>query len=78
MLDRAPRDIPVGSDWDSAIPAAISSCRCFLLIFSGNADASRWVKSELNLANDERKPTIPLRIEDIKPANLRIYLAGIN
>ena len=60
----APRDIPPGADYGDVIDEAIVSCRLFILIFSGPATLSQWVKGELNLAFTERKIIIPYRIDE--------------
>lgn len=71
----APRDIAEGSTWPLSIPPAITGCRCFLLVFSGNSDTSYWVMKEITIAAGERKPILPLRIEDIKPGRLALFLS---
>ena len=60
----APRDIPPGADYGDVIDEAIVSCRLFILVFSGPATLSQWVKGELNLAFTERKIIIPYRIDE--------------
>ena len=60
----APRDIPPGADYGDVIDEAIVSCRLFVLVFSGPAALSQWVKGELNLAFTERKIIIPYRIDE--------------
>ena len=60
----APRDIPHGADYGDVIDEAIVSCRLFILVFSGPATLSQWVKGELNLAFTERKIIIPYRIDE--------------
>lgn len=60
----APRDIPPGADYGDVIDEAIVGCRLFVLVFSGPAALSQWVKGELNLAFTERKIIIPYRIDE--------------
>ena len=60
----APRDIPPGADYGDVIDEAIVGCRLFVLVFSGPATLSQWVKGELNLAFTERKIIIPYRIDE--------------
>ena len=60
----APQSIPAGSNYAREIPAAIKSCKVFLLIVTSRSQESQWVPKELSLALTERKCVIPFMIED--------------
>lgn len=59
----APRNIPPGSDHGDEIDDAIKSSKVVVVIFSETAAASQWVKGELNIAFEEQKTIIPVRID---------------
>jgi hypothetical protein len=74
----APRDVPVGADWDASIVEALSTSRVMILVWSSHSDQSKQVKREVALALDELGVTvIPFRIESIAASKLRYYLSGI-
>ena len=74
----APRNVPVGADWDTSIMEALAASRAMILVWSKHSDQSRHVKREVALALDEMEVTvIPFRIESIEPSKLRYYLGGI-
>lgn len=60
----APRDIPVGNEYDDLIMEAIMSCNCVVLVFSETASKSRYVKAEINIAFAKGKPILPLRVDE--------------
>lgn len=71
----APESIPMGGDYANAIPLAIENCSVFLLILSENAQASKWVPKELDLAITFDKRVIPFQIDDglmTRPFNFRL------
>ena len=77
----APRNIIKGGggDYDTQIDNAIKDCRAFILLLSKNSDISKQVKRELKLALDDYdKGVFPLRIDDVKPDNLRYLLGTIH
>lgn len=71
----APRDVPPGTPFDSAIQDAIQECSAVLLLFCANSDRSRHVKRELILGDSAGRPIIPLRLEAIDPGELAYHLA---
>lgn len=74
----APRNVPVGADWDASIMEALAASRVMILVWSSHSDQSKQVKREVALALDEIGVTvIPFRIESIKPSKLLYYLSGI-
>lgn len=74
----APRDIPIGADWDASLMEALSASRVMILVWTTHSDQSKQVKREVALALDEIGVTvIPYRTEAIDPSKLRYYLSGI-
>ena len=74
---KAPEDIPMGSNWDTAIVEGLNACQVVVLLFSKDADDSIYVKKEMNMAFHFELPVIPFRIEDAEPWKLLVYLAGV-
>ena len=73
----APRDIPMGSSYQSEIVRAIEECRAVLLLFSKATNESEHVLREVELAAQGTKPIYPLRIDATEPAGgLRYMLAN--
>src|SRR5687767_15383594 len=63
----APRDIPPGTSWGSAIIEGIEDSRVMLLVFSEHATKSDQVLRELERAVAKRVPIVPVRIDDAPP-----------
>ncbi|SDY14542.1 TIR domain-containing protein [Geodermatophilus africanus] len=59
----APRDIPVGSEWATAIVDGIRRSRLLVVVFSVRSCASPEVYREVELASRERKPMLTVRID---------------
>jgi TIR domain-containing protein len=75
----APRDVEPGAEWAASIMDAIEQCRVMVLIFSGNANASKQVQREVQSAFDQNKPVIPLRVENIEPGkSLKFYMNSVH
>lgn len=76
----APRDVPLGTNYEDAIIDAISVSRLMLLILSSHSNKSEHVKREIQNACLEDSPTqiLPLRVDDA-PLNktLRYYLSSL-
>lgn len=60
----APRDIPAGAQYGDLIDDAIKSCQVVVVLFSETAAVSQWVKSEMNIAFDEQKVIVPVRLDN--------------
>jgi TIR domain/Protein of unknown function (DUF2628) len=60
-------DIVPGKSYPEQIEAAIEHCGAFIIVLSGNANASKFVKSETEMAYGGGVPIFPLRIEEVKP-----------
>ena len=71
----APRDVPPGAQFDTAVHKAIESSTAILLLFCANSDKSRHVKRELILGDSAGRAIIPLRLEEIDPGALAYHLA---
>ena len=69
----APRDILPGTEYGESIVSAIESAKLFVLIFSGNANASRQVRLEVERAVSKEITIIPVRIEDVLPSKTLEY-----
>ena len=73
----APRDISPGSDYGESIIDAIEGARIFVLILSGNANASPQIKREVERAVSKGLVIIPVRIEDVAPSrNLEYFISS--
>jgi TIR domain/Concanavalin A-like lectin/glucanases superfamily len=60
----APRDIPPGATWSSAIVEAIGDSRVMVLLFSSRSNTSQQVLREVERAVAKGLPILPVRIED--------------
>ena len=69
----APRDIGPGENFQEAIVRAIRAAKVMVLIFSANANDSAEVKKELVLASQHKLSVIPVRLEDVVPAEAFAY-----
>ncbi len=70
----APRDIPKGTDWRSSIAVAIDTCSAFLLVFSRQANGSKWVDRELTHADELSKPMFWVRLEQAEPRSEHLFI----
>lgn len=64
----APRNIPHGTPFEAAIIEAIRPSRLLILIFSGHANASKFVEREIQNAHEDglKIEIIPFRLENLK------------
>jgi hypothetical protein len=69
----APRDILAGASWAASINQGIKDSRVMVLVFSGNANKSKHVYREVELAVDRGIMLVPLRIEDVVPTESMEY-----
>ncbi|HNT66896.1 MAG TPA: TIR domain-containing protein [bacterium] len=72
----APRNIPPGEDWPSAIMKAIESSKILILILSSHSKASPQVLRELERAITRRIFILPLRFENMQLDGAFEYLLG--
>lgn len=59
----APRDIPAGMEWATAIIDAIFETKLFLLLFSAGANWSIQMARELHLVHDRHIAILPVRLD---------------
>ncbi len=73
----APRDVPAGLPYATAIIDAIGTGSALVLVFTGRANQSRHVKREVDRALNRGLPILPFRVEDVVPSEeMEYYLAG--
>ncbi|MBI3821693.1 MAG: Hsp70 family protein [Planctomycetes bacterium] len=72
----APRDIMPGMSYGGAICTAIEECRLLILVLSSASNASEQVLREVEIAASERRPILPLRIEDVTLSKSLRYFIG--
>ena len=64
----APRDIEPGASFPAAITAAIRSCDAQVLLLTAQANASRHVLSEVELAFNSGKPILAVLVGTVTPS----------
>lgn len=62
----APRDIPLGMDFQKSLYDAITGCDLMLLLVSSGSNKSPDVARELAIARGQDKPVVPVRMQDVK------------
>ena len=63
-------DIPPGCDYSEEISKAIKNATTFLLVFSDTANRNgTQIKKEVSIANQFKRPIIPVRLDNIEPEN---------
>ena len=73
----APRDIPIGTTYGSAIMDGVRECEVLLVALSDDSVASSQVEREVERATAYQKPIVPLIIRKIQSEDkLEYYLAG--
>jgi hypothetical protein len=66
----APRDVPPGANFGSAITEAIENAYAMVLVFSANANANaEEIKKEIVLASQSNLIVVPARIENLLPSD---------
>ena len=60
----APRDIPAGMEWATAIIDAIFETRLFLMLYSQHANQSLQMAREVQLVHDRHVAVLPVRLDD--------------
>ena len=68
-----PRDLKQDMSWGAAIAEAIESSHAVVIIFSDQANNSRQVSVEVELAINKGLDIIPFRVEDSKPSGSLAY-----
>jgi hypothetical protein len=72
----APRDIPAGDEWATAIVEGLQRSHCFVLLLSSNSQNARQISREAELADHQGLPIITFRIEDVQPPPALLYFLG--
>lgn len=75
----APRDVPAGVPWASALVEAIRGSKVVVLILSQGSNGSAQVIREIDEAVGDGVPILPLRIDDVEPSEqMRYYIKSIH
>jgi formylglycine-generating enzyme required for sulfatase activity len=61
------RDIMPGEKWVNAMFNAVEQSKVMVLVFSTNANRSKWVEYEITYALDEKIRIIPFRVDNVSP-----------
>ena len=72
----APRNIPAGADYTSAILDGLAAAPAVVLVFSGATNASPHVRRELETAVGRDTPLLPVRVELVAPSPSLRYFIG--
>lgn len=51
---------PGTQNWQDAIEAAVEKCRCMVVVMTPHSKTSRWVRIEVDLAQELERPVIPV------------------
>jgi len=71
----APRNVLPGRTWGESINNAINESKVMVVIFSSNANNSRYITREVNHAVETGLSVITVRVEDVEPSGaLELYL----
>ena len=70
----APRDLEGGSQWHEGLYSAIADCRTVVLLLSASSSRSQHVLREIDIAVEQRKPVLPIRIDRVSPSGGLGYL----
>jgi hypothetical protein len=65
----APRDIPPGSSYGEEITTAIQQCLAVIFVLTEEANLSKAIANELELAFRCQRVIVPVRINPVEPAN---------
>ncbi len=75
----APRDVDPGAEYGEAIINAIEQARIMVLVFTADANASPQVRREVERAAHHDIAILPVRIENVLPANaLAFFIGNVN
>ena len=72
----APRDVPPGTDYGTAILEGIEGCSAFVLILSEEANDSTFVRKEVERAVSKGKPVLPVRIREVSPSGALEFIVS--
>ena len=75
----APRDIPPGMEWSSAITDAIQGAKAYILVFTDSSNVSSQVLREITLAASYELPIIPFKLTETAPSKgMEYYLSTVH
>lgn len=69
----APRDIPPGSDWPSAVMHGIKGAKVMVLVLSAASHSDKQIAREVQNADHEGLSIITLRLDDVSPPDELAY-----
>jgi len=72
----APRDIPPGKEWATAIVEAIQSVRFFVVVLSSNSNNTKQIAREAELADRQGLRIITFRVENVDPPPALSFFLG--
>jgi hypothetical protein len=73
----APRDVAPGRDYAAEIVGGIEASAVFVLVLSESANASPFVKREVERAVSKGKPVFPIRIREVEPSrSLELFVSS--
>ncbi len=72
----APRDIPAGTVWPTAIVDAIGACKAFISIVSSHSIQDKQIAREVELADKSGCHILGFRIENVEPPPALSYFLG--
>ena len=64
----APRDVRPGFDYSEELQRALENCAAFVVIVTGDANTSPYVRAETEMAFSNQKPMLPVRLAEVSPA----------
>lgn len=73
----APRNIKFGSMWPAKLCEAIKNCKVLLLLYTQEADRSKHVMREVQLADDFMKPILWLKLDNSNPSKTLKYFLSL-
>jgi hypothetical protein len=73
LADPNREDIPAGQNWIRQLIKGLTSSKVVLLIFSKNADTSRYVQNEIGIAFRYKVDIFPIRIQEETPGEILEY-----
>lgn len=73
----APRNVRAGREYADEIIAGLERSACVVLVLSGAANASMFVRREVERAVSKQKRVVPVRIAEVTPtAGLELFISG--
>lgn len=71
------RSLRAGEEYPAEIARAIRSSNTMLVLLSSHSNASKWVRREVEVADNQEIPIIPVMVDGVEPDEwLQMYVAG--